>query len=394
MKSLLPTLPAPGATPYTGPELSRRGLSPARRRRPRRVVVPEVAGGGLGGDVRAGRAARARRERHLRLPSRRAEPDRHVGPQGRRRGRPPTSRRRASGPACGFPRACSRTLPNHLGGRRDRAVGEGARRSCTGSVRRGSRSRATRRARRAPKRRTWGRSRRWSWTRSAAAQDVLPSFLSLNTQAGLSGAGYFPSSFSPFVVQPTATGLPSLTHPDGAARFATRWNDLEQLDAALRSGKPLGKDASDAVSFYDQAKVLMDTPDVNTLFSYSASDSAALRQLGFRQRLPRRQAAPRRRARRAFHHGLGRRLGHAQQHLRQGRRHEPLHADGPARPRAREPPRGPEGRARQRPPARRFSTRRSSSSRASSAARSANAERPGGARPLRGQQRRLLRAAA
>ena len=103
--------------------------------------------------------------------------------------------------------------------------------------------------------------------------DVLPSFLSLNTQPNLSGAGYFSSAFSPFVVQPTAAGLPSLTHPDGAARFATRWNDLEQLDVALRSGEPLGVDASDAVNFYDEAKVLMDTPDVNTLFSYSSADS-------------------------------------------------------------------------------------------------------------------------
>lgn len=104
--------------------------------------------------------------------------------------------------------------------------------------------------------------------------DVLPAFLSLNTQAGLSGAGYFPSTFSPFVVQPTATGLPSLTHPDGAVRFGTRWNDLQQLDSALRTGQPLGKDASDAVNFYKQAKVLMDSPDVNGLFSYSTSDSA------------------------------------------------------------------------------------------------------------------------
>ena len=106
------------------------------------------------------------------------------------------------------------------------------------------------------------------------ATDVLPAFLSLNTQAGLSGAGYFSSTFSPFVVQPTATGLPSLTHPDGPARFGTRWNDLVGLDSALRTGQPLGKDASDAVNFYNQAKVLMDSPDVNGLFSYSSMDSA------------------------------------------------------------------------------------------------------------------------
>jgi uncharacterized protein (DUF1501 family) len=104
--------------------------------------------------------------------------------------------------------------------------------------------------------------------------DVLPAFLSLNTQAGLSGAGYFPSTYAPFVVQPTTNGLASLTHPDGATRLGTRWNDIAQLDAALRNGQPLGKDAADAVNFYNQAKVLIDTPAVNDLFKYTTSDSA------------------------------------------------------------------------------------------------------------------------
>jgi len=103
--------------------------------------------------------------------------------------------------------------------------------------------------------------------------DVLPAFLSLNTQAGLSGAGYFPSTYSPFVVQPSTAGLASLTHPDGATRLGTRWNDIAQLDAALRSGQPLGKDAADAVNFYNQAKVLIDTPAVNDLFKYTTADS-------------------------------------------------------------------------------------------------------------------------
>jgi hypothetical protein len=103
--------------------------------------------------------------------------------------------------------------------------------------------------------------------------DVLPSFIALNTGGSLVGSGYFPSVYSPFSVQPTSTGLTSLTHPDGSARFALRWNDLVNLDAALRNGEPLGKDAADAVGFYGQAKTLMDSPDVNALFSYSTSDS-------------------------------------------------------------------------------------------------------------------------
>jgi uncharacterized protein (DUF1501 family) len=102
--------------------------------------------------------------------------------------------------------------------------------------------------------------------------DVLPPFVALNT-GSIVRAGYFPSVYSPFSVQPSATGLTSLTHPDGSARFALRWTDLQNLDAALRNGEPLGKDAADAVGFYNQAKTLMDSPDVNTLFSYSTADS-------------------------------------------------------------------------------------------------------------------------
>ena len=104
--------------------------------------------------------------------------------------------------------------------------------------------------------------------------DVLPAFLALNAAGGLVGSGYLPSLYSPFAVTPTATGLPSLTHPDGSERFSLRWRDLERLDAALRGGQPLGKDAADAANFYAQAKVLMDSPDVNRLFSFSAADSA------------------------------------------------------------------------------------------------------------------------
>ena len=109
---------------------------------------------------------------------------------------------------------------------------------------------------------------------SRAPGDVLPAFLALNAAGGLVGSGYLPSLYSPFSVVPTSAGLSSLTHPDGSARFALRWNDLQALDATLRTGQPLGKDAGDAANFYLQAKVLMDSPEVNSLFAFSASDAA------------------------------------------------------------------------------------------------------------------------
>src|SRR5437870_4773385 len=103
--------------------------------------------------------------------------------------------------------------------------------------------------------------------------DVLPSFVALNTGSAMVGSGYLPSLYAPFSVQPTSTGLTSLTHPDGTARFALRWDELNAVDAALRSGAPLGKDAADVVGFYTQAKTLMDAPDVNALFSYTTDES-------------------------------------------------------------------------------------------------------------------------
>ncbi|MBK9062639.1 MAG: DUF1501 domain-containing protein [Acidobacteria bacterium] len=103
--------------------------------------------------------------------------------------------------------------------------------------------------------------------------DVLPAFLALNTpQSALSDEGYFPSTTAPFAAQASATGLTSLTHPDGST-IVNRWKTLQELDAALRNGQPLGKDAADAVDFYTQAKLLMDTPAVNDLFKFGTADS-------------------------------------------------------------------------------------------------------------------------
>ncbi len=102
--------------------------------------------------------------------------------------------------------------------------------------------------------------------------DVLPSFVALNT-GNIVGSGYFASAYSPFSVQPSTSGLTSLTHPDGSNRFALRWSDLETLDTNLRTGAPLGRDAADVAGFYDQAKVLMDSPDVNALFAYTTDES-------------------------------------------------------------------------------------------------------------------------
>lgn len=103
-----------------------------------------------------------------------------------------------------------------------------------------------------------------------ATTDVLPSFVALNS-GSIPGSGYFPAKYAPFGVQTAATGLATLNHPDGAARFSDRWSFLHQLDLSRATGA-LGKNASDMDDFYDQAKTLMDSPNINATFSFSADE--------------------------------------------------------------------------------------------------------------------------
>src|SRR2546425_5192048 len=100
--------------------------------------------------------------------------------------------------------------------------------------------------------------------------DVLPGFIALNS-AGIPQSGYFPATYAPFQVVPAATGLPTINHPDGAARFSDRWSFLHQLDSSRTTGAR-GKVTLDMNDFYDQSKALMDTPNINATFSFSTDD--------------------------------------------------------------------------------------------------------------------------
>src|SRR5258706_3541079 len=60
------------------------------------------------------------------------------------------------------------------------------------------------------------------------ATDILPGFVSLGTTP-MAKSGYLPASYAPFTVQPTSTGLQSLTHADGGARLADRLNLLRAI---------------------------------------------------------------------------------------------------------------------------------------------------------------------
>lgn len=108
--------------------------------------------------------------------------------------------------------------------------------------------------------------------------DILPGFVSMNQVA--TGAGYLPARYAPFAVTPAANGLAALTHPDGVARLTDRWNLIQQSDDVRKSAS-LGRNAADMSTFYDQAKILIDSPDVNKLFSYTTDEYTRYGSTGF-----------------------------------------------------------------------------------------------------------------
>jgi uncharacterized protein (DUF1501 family) len=97
--------------------------------------------------------------------------------------------------------------------------------------------------------------------------DVLPGFIALNS-GSIPTCGYLPAKYAPFGVQTDAAGLSTLSHAEGAARFARRWDLLHQLDAARATGV-LGKASNDMDDFYDQSRILMDAPGINEVFSFA-----------------------------------------------------------------------------------------------------------------------------
>ncbi len=115
------------------------------------------------------------------------------------------------------------------------------------------------------------------------ASDILPGFISLGGQTA-TGSGYLPARYAPFAVAPTQNGLTQLTHPDGAARLGDRWNLIQSIDPDRKSGD-LGRPSADFSSFYDQAKTLIDSPDVNKLFSWTADEHVRYGSTGFGDQL-------------------------------------------------------------------------------------------------------------
>lgn len=100
--------------------------------------------------------------------------------------------------------------------------------------------------------------------------DVLPGFIALNS-GQIPSSGYLPAKYAPFGLTTNATGLSTLTHPDGQTRFDRRWELLHALDVARNNGS-LGKPSMDMNDFYDQSRELMRAPGINALFQFNDAD--------------------------------------------------------------------------------------------------------------------------
>jgi len=117
--------------------------------------------------------------------------------------------------------------------------------------------------------------------RERKADDMLPPFISLNPGGTQASAGYLPSTYAPFGLNPNAGGLPNTTHADGQARFDTRYQLLQSLDGAARVNSPYGATVEDLNAFAASGKALMYNPTVNTIFQLNAADRVRYGSNGF-----------------------------------------------------------------------------------------------------------------
>jgi hypothetical protein len=111
--------------------------------------------------------------------------------------------------------------------------------------------------------------------------DVLPGYVKINT-GGIPGNGFLSSLYSPFGVSPNSNGLGgTLQHPDGEARFNTRWDFLQQMDADLRTENPVGgRPLVDYNKFYGATRDMMYNSAVENAFKFSTGPRSDAERYG------------------------------------------------------------------------------------------------------------------
>lgn len=110
--------------------------------------------------------------------------------------------------------------------------------------------------------------------------DVFPTFLGLNA-GDMIGPGYLSSQYAPLKINPATTGLPDTSHPDGQARFESKFALLDTLDAPLRSNSPVSPEFEDYAAFYRSGRNMMFNPTVDAAFRFTQEESARYGASGF-----------------------------------------------------------------------------------------------------------------
>ena len=89
--------------------------------------------------------------------------------------------------------------------------------------------------------------------------------------------GHFPARYAPFDVTANANGLANLQHPDGQTSFNERFQVLQ----AFNQANPLRVDFDQMRDFYASAQSMMNDPNVNNVFRFTATDQTRYGNSGF-----------------------------------------------------------------------------------------------------------------
>jgi hypothetical protein len=110
---------------------------------------------------------------------------------------------------------------------------------------------------------------------------ILPTFIALNSGNNLPGQGYLTPEHAPFYVEANGGGLGNTTHPDGAAAFDRRYDLLLKLEAEERAANELGPGTREMMQFNQSARQLMYNTTVDNTFRFANDERLRYGNSGF-----------------------------------------------------------------------------------------------------------------
>jgi hypothetical protein len=106
--------------------------------------------------------------------------------------------------------------------------------------------------------------------------DSLPAYIAMNTdgnQAGLINQGFLSAEYGPMSLRVAPDGAPDMVPRGGMTdTLRRRWDRLQQLDKALRSGANVDRGYADYNEYYRSAWAIMNDSRVGSIFTISEED--------------------------------------------------------------------------------------------------------------------------